>query len=315
MTIEIVDGHPQGLNAVILNVEFGRYGNNRKVAEADFEVAANKEYVKADRMLLKSPELAAIAAYDNQVRRYLKGRCQVSPLRGGSYCVPTPLVADTDAGLQQRHREREQLIDEFVASYPRLIQQAAQDLRRLFNADDYVPVSCVRNEFSMRWAYVTIGVPGQLKEIKASLFKREQRKIAAQWATTMVAMDELLRVEMVQLVDKMRERLQPDDDGRAKTFRNSSLGKIEEFLQIFDARNLTENQQLAEAATRMRRLLKGVSPVTLRQAEAVRDTVAVGFAAVRTDLEAMVTRKPVRRIVMERPSVRPVTQHLEEVAA
>ena len=94
----------------------------------------------------------------------------------------------------------------------------------------------------------------------------------------------------------MVDRLKPDTDGRPKTFKESSVGKMQQFLETFDARNITDDAQLKVLVERARSLVVKADAEMLRTDDSVRDYVRTGFETIKNLLDPMVVRKKHRSI-------------------
>lgn len=285
--------------AVCINISFERFGTTKKVNGALVEVDADKELIRTSKTLLQCDQLKAICQLDTSARGYLKSRCLPSPFRSGIYLLPVDLLQEVEYRLRAFKTEREGLVSEFAAAYELLVEDARTRLRALFDDSDYPSTDALARSFGMSWNYVTFGVPGQLRRISKELFARESAKAAAQWTEALSDVQRLLRVSMTELVDHMVDRLTPDKRGKRKVFRDSIVGNVRDFLSVFDARNITDDTELRALVERARGLLTNVNAADLRKSNDVRSAVRDGFAAIRDQLDTMVTDRPIRPITFE----------------
>jgi hypothetical protein len=117
---------------------------------------------------------------------------------------------------------------------------------------------------------------------------------ARQWADATAVVQHTVREGLAELVAHLVDRLTGDKDGKLKVFRNSIMTNLNEFLEVFNARNITDDQQLAALVDKARRLISGVDAETLRESKNVRETVRTGFAKIQTALDGMLVDKPER---------------------
>ncbi len=75
------------------------------------------------------------------------------------------------------------------------------------------------------------------------MFAREQEKAQVMWTNALDEMQSLLRQTAVDLMEHLHDRLLPDGDGKKKVFKNTMMAKVKEFLNDFDARNITGDEQ------------------------------------------------------------------------
>lgn len=283
--------------AVSLAVRVRRFGNVRKLSTEAVEVDADKAMLGAHKKLVDSPELKAVAKLDSQILEFVYSRSLPSLFKQGVYLVPIALVEELDARLETLRIQRADLVDAFCRAYPRLIEEAAGRLRAVFASGDYPPVEVIRQSFSLSWQYVNLGVPGSLQGVSRELFRKEQLKAQEQWEETLTEVRTLLRVQMQELVGRIAERLTgTGPDGKPRIFRDSMVSNLTDFLGVFDARNLSDDQELRQVVDLARRLITGVEPDTLRQSQTFRQIIGSGFTTLKEQLDGMMVDRPARLI-------------------
>src|SRR5438876_1876719 len=278
---------------VFVKLRLGLLGNSRKVSSAQVEVDADKNLIRVSKTLLDSPELQAIQRLDGDLRRYLYSMCL--PFEPGIHLLPIGLIETVDARLHEFEAKREELVETFLAAYPRLCQEAAGRLRTLYNPLDYPPVGEVRSEFTCSWQYVSYGVPHQLREVSERMFQDERDKAAERMAEAYTEVRQVLREAMVELVAHLRDRLTDQSDGTQQRLRESTVQKLREFLETFDFRNVTDDQELKEQVERARHLLGGTSTDAIRNTAELRARVREGMAEIAQRLETMVSDRVGRK--------------------
>ena len=281
---------------VMLSVDFHRIGNSRRLPKGDFSVDADKSMVRANKQLLKSAELKAISRFDGQVRDYIATRALPSMFKGGFWVVPIDLLEQLDAKLTEFAAERQPLVDGFVEAYPGLMEAAKESLRGIYRESDYMSEDQVREEFKFSWRYVSFGVPEQLEAIKESIFEREKEKAIAHWESATSEVQNLLRASMQELVEHMAERLEPAEDGKPKVFKETTVGNLHEFIEMFDARNVTDDAELKALVDKAKGLLEGVDGTSIRSNFEIAEKMKAGMAELKTSLASMVIAKPTRKI-------------------
>lgn len=282
--------------AVCLNLELHKPGNSKKVrnseAQLDVDERPDNSMYRVSKSLLDSREYKQITRHDNETRLWLYSRALPGPFRAGTYLIPHDLVLAVDAHLRVAQQKRETLIAEFIAAYPTLKAEASDKLGSLFNEADYQAVEHLETEFGMRWSYFTFGTPDKLRGISAELFAREQEKAAATWKEATEEVRQALRAGFGQLVEHMVDRL----SGDGKVFRNTLVENFAEFMETFEARNITNDEELQKLVKQSRELLKGITPDELRKQEALKSTIANGMAQINGKLDTMIINRPKRKL-------------------
>lgn len=301
--------------AVPLHVRLGRPGKRARVAistvdvhAADKEAADRKDADKAalhlSKELFDCPEYRAICHLDQEVRGWLLHKALPSILRGGVYLIPLALIETAKTFLDGKELQRAALIEAFLGAYPHAVKKAKDTLGDLYHEQDYPDVDTMRKAFAFERQYLAFETPTSLKKIKEELFQQEAAKAATRWVEAEKEIQQLLRAEMSELVEHMVDRLatQEGKDGEAgkpKVFRKTLTVGIQEFLDGFDARNVSDDAALAELVSKARVLLSGVGVESLRKSDALRETVHKGFAEMKTALDGMVTQKAMRFIATD----------------
>ncbi len=291
------DSAPPGLfeKAVCLVLSLSKLGNRRTLSTALVEVDADKELISVKKTLLSSSELKAIEHFDAEIRRFLVSRCLPSLFAAGTYLVPIPLVEEVDARLVGLSETRDRLVNDFAAVYPALVAEARGRLRSAFSYQDYPCPEDLTSSFRMQWRYVAFSVPGRLEGISAHLFHKEQEKAARLWQEALEEVRTLLRSHLADMVHHLVERLGSNGpDGKPKIFKSSLVTNLTTFLETFDARNLSDDTELAEVVGRARSLLGGVDAQGIRSSQELRSSLCTGFAGLQTTLDSLVVTKPVR---------------------
>ncbi len=278
-----IEGGGQDLahKTVCLKVHLGLLGNSRKVSNSQVEVDADKQLIRVSKILLDSVELQVIKTLD------------------GIQLVPLPQIETVDKMLREYAQKRLELVDAFVGAYPRLCEQAAARLRTLYNPNDYPPVDIVRSHFAFSWRYVSFGVPGQLKEISARIFEDEREKASRMMAEASSEIQQVLRAALAEMVAHLRDRLADQADGKPQRIRESTLQKLRSFLDTFDFRNVTDDQELKEQVEKARQLLSGVSTDAIRNTAGLRARIKDGMAEIAGQLDTMVADRVGRKFRLD----------------
>jgi len=290
-------GEDLAQKTVFVKVNLGALGNSRKVSSAQVEVDADKNLIRVSKTLLDSPELQAIRRLDGELRRYLYNMCL--PFELGIHLLPIGLIEPVDAKLHEFEAQREELVETFLAAYPRLCQEAAGRLRTLYNPLDYPPVEEVRSEFTCSWQYVSYGVPHQLREVSERMFQDEREKAADRMAEAYTEVRLVLREAMVELVAHLRDRLTDQPDGAPQRLRESTVQKLREFLDTFDFRNVTNDEELKEQVERARALLTGTTTDAIRNMAELRARVRAGMGEIANRLGTLVSDRVARKFRFE----------------
>ena len=278
---------------VFIKLHLGLLGNSRKVSSSQVEVDADKSLIRVSKNLIDSPELQAIRTLDGDIRRYLYETCL--PFEVGIHLLPLALLETVDEKLREFKDKRGELVEAFLAAYPRLCQEAAGRLRTLYNPADYPPADEVRSRFNFNWHYVSYGVPEQLREISARIFQVERDKAAQAMSEACAEVQQVMRASLLELVSHLRDRLGDQPDGKPQRLRESTVEKLRDFLATFDLRNVVDDQELKEQVDSARALLAGTTTDAIRNTAELRSQVRQGMAQIADRLGTMVSDRVGRK--------------------
>ena len=110
---------------------------------------------------------------------------------------------------------------------------------------------------------------------------------------------QVLREAMVELVAHLRTRLADQPDGTPLRLRESTVQKLADFLDTFDFRNVTNDEELKEQVERARALLAGTTTDAIRNAAELRARVREGMTEIAGRLESMLADRVGRKFRLD----------------
>jgi hypothetical protein len=289
-------------NCVILQLSFSCMGLVRKVSTSavDVKTAGSQEDVpmgalRLSKRLLDSPAFDAICSADGAFERKIKRLAL--PFQRGFHFLPIGLVERAIGDCREYAEvQRPALVDAFVSDYANAVEQARKDLGPLFDEEDYPTVEDVRSTFKVRYRVLEFGVPGKLRAISPALFEAEAEKAREQWQDAAAMMQDSMRQAFQALVASLRERLDGNrENGKSKVFKDTRINNLQEWLGLFEVRNVASDEALALLVQKAKGLLSGVSADTLRRRGDIREEVAGGLKEIEQVCSTLVVADAPRR--------------------
>lgn len=284
---------------ICVNVERSKFGNTRKASTDAVTVKSDKALLSLTKRLLASEELDAIGKLDSKIAKELKVRALPSKFKGGIHLIPIGLVREIHDMLTGFAAERAALVATAVEKYPQRVEETKARLDVLGDAGDYPTTQEFAESFALTWEFVTFDTPARLREIDLAIFQDAQERATARLSVVANECEQAMRAGMVGLVNRMVERLTPNEDGTPKVFKRSMVDNMNEFLRTFEMRNATDDAQLAQLVQRAREVMAGVDPKGLRQNEALRDAVAGQFQQLQQAMAGFVVEGQTRAIAID----------------
>ena len=188
-------------------------------------------------------------------------------------------------GLRERMvRERAR----FIEDYDDNIDKARLDLGKLFRIEDYPSKEALRGKFGLR--YRIIPVPDAdhfMAKLASDDTDRVKRDIESQIEERLHdAVGDLYR-RLGEAVERVSERLQEDDEGKPRVFRDSMIGNIRDLVDVVPRLNIFGDGELARLCEQVKEKIAGVEPDALRPSKSF-DPVA--RARVKRDADALAER-------------------------
>ena len=310
MSATIQQKHSIVDSTVFLRVSFGVPGNSRRVNNDDVlkfsmtetqdnQTNGDTRMLKVSKELLESPELAAIKKNDGITYNWLRKQClpytdmgvMLLPIGQDGY-----FVKHVNDRLEAYKDERNDLVAAFLDKYPARINEAREKLEPLglFNIEDYLSVEEIKHKFFMQWRIFSFAVPETLKKIK--LFDAETAKLQETFQIAQEQITLLMRESLYDLTKHLQDVLTPSEDGKQKRIFASAVTNIQDFLDTFSARNITNDMELAELVNKAKQLLDpSVSASSLKKDEAFKETVLGNVKALTNQLASLVENVPGRK--------------------
>lgn len=301
-------------NAVILTLERGILRTRKRINSNAVQSDADPDVLHVAKDILESEQLKAIAEQDRIIGNYVKARSLPSPFKSGFYLLPVRLVSEVVDQLDQLKAERETLVKIFLASYERakdnaeagtdeidsIFTQAKEKLGSLYNPQDYPAVEKVREKFFMTVQILELQTPGKLKAISKDLYEREVAKMESVWEDASAKIVNILLCEFQELTSHLVDRLTPDAGGeegkKKKALRTSTVKNLNDWLGLFDARNLANDDSLKALVQKARLAIAGIDAEDLREDDTLKAVVAEQFSKIKDEIDQAVIAAPQRRI-------------------
>lgn len=302
MGTSLVDRLREG--AAIVRLETTKPGKKKKLRTDQYAVAVDeaqkRKRTAAEKRLFNHPAYKLVDQIQAEGRRLLElYEIEQEVLGDARYLIPIRFLPALYERLEALKDEHDRAVADFVAQYPEILVKERADLGALFRAADYPHPDAVASEFQMRFA---VDLSDSVERISPEIFHAEHAKFVARWEEDLATMRAALRVGFARVVDAMVERLTPEPgESGLKTFKNSLVENMQDFLLMFDDKNVATNDgELQSLVEQARRLLSGVTPEDLREQAPVREAVASAMSTISSRLDGFVEVRQ-RRIVRLAP--------------
>jgi hypothetical protein len=276
-----------------LTLTLRAWGNKRQGNIDKVSTDADKTRLGLMKKLVVSEEYDAVVSYLNEIRAYVLSRTMpFTAFKTGVYLAKLATVKEIEADLPERIRELGNKVDALCAKFPEQKEAARLALNGQFKDSDYPSVDKLRTLFGVEWNWIAFSVP---ENLPAEIREAEAKKLQTKFQDAGEEILQALRAGFQELVSHAVERLTVAPGEKPKTFRDSLVGNVQEFIDTFNARNLMNDSQLEALVTQARSVIAGIDPQDLREKADLRERTKAAFAEVKSRVDAMITERPARK--------------------
>ena len=245
-------------------------------------------------------QLKDLFSYDMRITAFLERRVlPFKALKKGIHLLPLDLVDEVENALAEHVTGREAYLRAVIDAFDAAVIASQRFLGPLFNQEDYPTKEEFEAAFEFSWQYFEIGVSESLRRVNADIARRQGERLQQQWLEAGEAAQQVLRASMNEFVNHLVNQLSPGPEGKRKRFYDSSLGNLQEFMEVFDRRNITSDADLKALVDRAKLLTSNISPELIRNDEAVRNTIQQGFSEIKAELDKLIVEAPNRAMRLE----------------
>ncbi len=288
-------------NASACRLSFTWWGTNRSLSKSQKHEAAqpfeaNSAFLSAGKKIINTrhPAFQQLTAMKNRIAGYWKSMT-LPYVEDGVRLIRKSDIAAFHTMMTDFQHELNEAARSLNDRRHELLEEARQQLGRLFNAKDYP--DDLAELFAVEWDYPAIEPPGYLAQIAPEVYREEQERVAQKFQEAVHLAEEAFTQELTEMVEHLAERLQVGDDGKPLVFRDSAISNLVSFFDRFKQLNISSNRELEEAVTQAQSLVTGVKPAELRQDRNLREQIRSGMQQVADQLATLTIPKPRRKLL------------------
>lgn len=233
---------------------------------------AAKNAGRYNKYLIDKAHLAEVETQAGLVRKFHYSQTLAWSERG-QRLLPSALFFDYQSELAKLRGDFTTAVNDFIAKYPGLVQQARTRLNTLFNPGDYPDASALSKLFGVDVELLPVPNAADFRvdllqdtqddirqQITQSIVKHQSQAVKDVW--------ERLREVLTRVVDQCSKT---GDD--KPIIRDSLMGNINSLVKILDGLNITNDPAITQIGKDIEKSVL-VPTLQLRSSEQVRLTVA-----------------------------------------
>jgi len=257
---------------------------------------AARARLRASKKLIVCKELDAATSTLQAAKTELERLyCNPSFIDDGWFTVRLDMIGSFAKAVRMLNENTiRPAIEAFANVYAQEIQNARTALGASFREDQYPSVDRIRAHPGITFNTVTFNIPDGLPpEIR----EEEERKLRARFESAQAEITAALWTEFQGLIDHLKERLEPGENGKTKILRTTTVENLTLFVEAFSNRNAFGDDRLSGLVEKAGEILKGIGddPVAkLRDFDGVRKGVAEAFGGLKIAVDKGVSDLPSR---------------------
>lgn len=270
-------------SCVLVHPEVNVWTATRQDNEISEEVTAAK---KADRdsgkfvkhLLAKNPEHRRVLNYRQTVYNWLQRRTY--DWAGSQRILPAVQLTQFMTEFRDHEKAFNELVQDFIKAYPTIVANMAFVQGDMFKRDEYPSVNEVLNKFSIRLYTAEVPVGDfrcQIAHDLAAELKTHYERQARGLVENIISRQKTQLVEVMKSISHCCETETVVENGEIKIKRrklyDTTLQRAIELCDTFSEFNLSDDQDLEDVRTRLKKVLDGVTIDQLRNHDTTRTVV------------------------------------------
>ena len=257
-------------------------------------VGKNSDWLRGSKDLINPDLLGPVRKIASQARNEIRKHALPFPINS-VYLVSKEALTGIDEKLQQYKKEFWDKVHDFELLFEMAKEEARGYLGDLYNEADY-PMDILR-KFHFDWRFLILEVPGKSTVLPPEIYEREKEKFQTLMEETRELAISALREEFGQIVHRLAEKLDKDS-AQPKIIKSAMFSRLRDFLDDFGARNIFEDEVLAELSQQARALIDGVSPAGIKRNDVMRQKIKNEMNDLKSAIDAAMEDMPRRKIRM-----------------
>lgn len=260
---------------VLLTINRWTATKHDKTVSTEVEKAHNAtDAGRYNKRLIDKAHLAAITTLEGQIRQYHYSRT-LPWTDKGHRLLPSELFMEYRQDIATLRAQYMQAVDNFVAVYPQLIQDARQRLQSMFQPEDYPEVSKIRERFGVELEIMPVP---DAADFRVTVAQEEQDEIRQQITAAVQAKQTRAVKDCWQRVREVVSRIAEQCSKENGRIHDSLMDNASDLVNVLSGLNITGDPELTAVEQDIRKLI--VDPDTIRTSPTTRKQLADGASEI-----------------------------------
>jgi polyhydroxyalkanoate synthesis regulator phasin len=248
--------------ACLIQLSSSIWMGSRMLEQGLMEKIGESQWLKGRKFLVNPELLGPVKTAVHQARNTVQKHTLPFPITS-LYLIPKESLGIVDEALQGYKERFWTQVNNFVDQFELAREEAKAVLGDLFDETDYP--QDISTKFKFQWRFFALDLPRKTKILTPEIYQREKEKFEAMMEETRHMATEALAMELGGIVEQLVERL--NGNGKARNINSSMLNKMRDFLDVFQQKNLFDDEKLNEVVAQAHSVVDGISPYGLKYNE------------------------------------------------
>lgn len=267
--------------------------NSGQKSEAASSFGADGHFLSAGKKLLDTKHEAykKVTGIRGEARKYWQNKTLPYP-EAGIRMIKLTDVEEFDNRMNSYQAELRGAVLDLDRHLPEMIENARDRLGRLFDPTEY-PTTFM-GLFSMEWDFPNMRPPEYLRMANPQIYEQEMARIQARFNEAAAMAEEAFLAEFADMVSNLRDRMEPDENGNPKKFKQNTVENLKGFFDRFAELNIGCRDDLESLVEEAQRVMNGVTAESLRDSDELRERIHESFSSISSQLGEMIETAPRR---------------------
>jgi hypothetical protein len=263
-------------SALLVSLNLSVYSGRKKDSNTQAEVVAAHGSGSARAASVYKSLFADCKELDDIIKFQARARMRHYQLTlpwsdNGLRLLPTTAFMEYKKEMNRFEEEFYRLVDVFLDKYDTLVAGAAFKLGTLFDRTEYPDRTYIKKRFAYDLSFTPLPVAGDFRldiesEVQEELAKQYEARLEQQ--VSQAQQDAWTR--LYESLSRIKDRLTLDDNGKRKTFHDTTVTNAQELCELLTQLNVTKDPALEQARKQLEDAMVGVDPKELRKEEGLR---------------------------------------------
>lgn len=166
------------------------------------------------------------------------------------FVVPAGISDRVQLTLDYYQNNWEEAVEKFLNNYESIVEKDRERLQDEFNEKDYPVLEVIERKFQYGYLYTKVALPDEAAT-------EVRNKIEKTWRTTQEMLAGVLYKGFEEIIQTIRKACDTSGD-RISPLRAKTWERLQDFISTFEARNITNDEELSKMVEKVRTLVEGI---------------------------------------------------------